>query len=226
MSSLGGPNIITNGLILSLDAANTKSYQSGSLAWKDPISTLTGSISSNTLFNTESAGSLYFTSSGAFTFLSSSAFNTITTNNSLTLSIFFKRDFTGLFRDVVGMNKTSGNNPFVIRINSSDNIFYDSSVGGTRYNVYFTNTLPNKAWVHACTTFGNNLITVYYNGVAVTTTSTSGTIDAFTSNQFGTLSQGYGAFPGDVSTMQLYNRALSSTEVLQNYNATKGRFNL
>ena len=35
MSSLGGPNIVTNGLVLSLDAANTKSYTSGSTTWFD-----------------------------------------------------------------------------------------------------------------------------------------------------------------------------------------------
>ena len=47
MSSLGGPNIITDGLVLSLDAANTKSYQSGSLVCND----LSGNKNSGSLIN-------------------------------------------------------------------------------------------------------------------------------------------------------------------------------
>jgi hypothetical protein len=37
---------------------------------------------------------------------------------------------------------------------------------------------------------------------------------------------GFAKFTGNIASVQIYNRALSATEVLQNYNATKSRFGL
>jgi hypothetical protein len=141
--------------------------------------------------------------------------------------VWFKTPSTGNYRDVVGINKAAGNNPFCIRFNNSNNLFYDTTVGGTRHTTSIVQPLTTNTWIHACVTFGNNLIVTYYNGIRANTQATSGTIKAFDSNQFGIGgSIGYGDFIGDISNFQLYNRALSATEVLQNYNATRGRFGL
>ena len=57
----GGPNIVTNGLVLSLDAANTKSYISGSTVWKDlSRGGNDGTLVNSPTFNTGSGGSIVF----------------------------------------------------------------------------------------------------------------------------------------------------------------------
>ncbi len=62
MSTLsGGPSIVTNGLILNLDAANPKSYVSGSTTWNDVSrSGLSGTLVNGPTFNTGSGGSIVF----------------------------------------------------------------------------------------------------------------------------------------------------------------------
>ena len=61
MASLGGPNIITNGLVLALDAANTKSYVSGSTVWRDLSgNNNSGSLTNGPTFNSANGGSIVF----------------------------------------------------------------------------------------------------------------------------------------------------------------------
>jgi hypothetical protein len=50
-----GPNVVTNGLVLNLDAANTKSYVSGSTTWRD----LSGNGNNGTLVNGPTFSSNY-----------------------------------------------------------------------------------------------------------------------------------------------------------------------
>jgi hypothetical protein len=223
------PKVVTNGLILYADIANPYSYVSSSLTVTNLQDNTTGSFNVAPGYSPSNAGTIYFSGSvlTILTFLTSSNFNTIQTNNSLTLSVWFKTPSTGSYRDIVGINKAAGNNPFCIRFTDVNRLFYDTTVGGTRYTPAIIQPLTVNTWTHACVTFGNNLIVTYYNGIQATTQVTSGTIKAFDSNQFGIGgSIGYGDFIGDISNFQLYNRALSATEVLQNYNATKGRFGI
>jgi len=223
------PPVVTSGLILYADPANKNSYVSGSLTVTNLQDNTTGSFNVAPGYSPSNAGTIYFSGSvrTVLTFLTSSNFDTIQTNNSLTLSVWFKTPSTGSFRDVVGINKAAGNNPFCIRFTDANRLFYDTTVGGTRYTPAIRDPMPTDTWIHACVTFGNNLIVTYYNGIQANTQATSGTIKAFDSNNFGIGgSIGYGDFIGNISNFQLYNRALTTSEVLQNYNATKTRFNL
>lgn len=223
------PNIVTDGLILYFDAANTKSYISGSTTWNDiSITNANGNLFNGPTFNSSNGGNISFDGIDDYFINNFSSVSSITQSTSaLTLSVFFKGNFTGEFRDVVGVNKSSGQNPFAIRINSSNNIFYDTTVGGTRYTPSFANgTYTSGVWYHACATFGNNTIITYLNGRSVNQQATSGPLQSFTSTEFGVAAIGYGFFKGNVSNIQYYNRALSQNEILENYNALKGRYGL
>ena len=70
------------------------------------------------------------------------------------------------------------------------------------------------------------LLSFYINGVFFTSIQGS-TISSYSdSKAIGSTSQGFSPMPGNISITSLYNRALSATEILQNYNATKGRYGL
>ena len=57
----GGPNVVYNGLVLYLDAANNKSYVSGSTSWNDLTSNQNvGTLTNGPTFNTGSGGSIVF----------------------------------------------------------------------------------------------------------------------------------------------------------------------
>jgi hypothetical protein len=85
-------------------------------------------------------------------------------------------------------------------------------------------------WINIGITRSSGLVTQYVNGLS---TSTFTAANSVLTNQ--TLALGsnvstgpgsYGGFPGSISTVNIYNRALSAAEVLQNYNALRGRYGL
>jgi hypothetical protein len=78
-----------------------------------------------------------------------------------------------------------------------------------------------------CWTYNGSSVNLYVNGVPDSSFARSGTIN--TSNS--TIYIGYSGyaseyFNGRIAICQLYNKALTATEILQNYNAQKGRFGL
>ena len=126
MAFIHSPKIVTEGLILAADAGNTKSYVSSSTTWVDLLAMTNGTLVNGPTFDSGSGGSIVFDGVNDYAlFTTSSIFNTIQSNNSLTLSIFFKNNFTSSFRDIIGLNRT-GDKPFVIRQSIGNNIFYDT----------------------------------------------------------------------------------------------------
>ena len=80
----GGPNIITDGLVLYLDAGNTYSYTSGSTVWNDlSRSMLSGSLVNGPTFNTGSGGSIVFDGTNDYVLVNNLS---ITGNQSITVS--------------------------------------------------------------------------------------------------------------------------------------------
>ena len=111
MSTLsGGPNIVTNGLVLSLDAANPKSYVSGSTTWND-ISRggNNGTLINGPTFNSANGGSIVF--DGVNDFISLSGPYSLTKN--YTLRFIFKTNTisatTAYFQMINSLSPTAQN---------------------------------------------------------------------------------------------------------------------
>lgn len=233
MSFNYSPKIVADGLILYLDAANNRSYPESGTTWYDLSKfgnngTLTN-FGSQTIFNSINGGSIIFDGSNDEVICPlSTSIQSINTTNQLTLSCFIKINFTSQYRDVIGINKLSGENPFVFRIHENNQYFFDSDVGGSRRQVVYSGTSNDilNQWVQLTATIGNNIIYIYKNGVQINSLSVSGNIKNLDSD-FGSLyNMGYGPFSGNISNIMLYNRSLSSSEVSQNYKSIKSRFGL
>ena len=94
---------------------------------------------------------------------------------------------------------------------------------------YWTNeyAIAQNNWYHAVGTYDGSNVKLYVNGVLQLTTAS--TTVPTRSNLGIILMRRWDAgdyFGGHLSTVKIYNRALSASEILQNYNATKGRFGL
>jgi hypothetical protein len=231
MSTLsGGPNIVVDGLVLALDAANTKSYVSGSTAWTDlSRSNNNGTLTNGPTFNGANGGSIVF--DGTNDFINSN--NSINTGLNFTVSVWFRRT-VGSNRGGLVANSYpySTNVGWYFLINSNNDFAF--SVG--RDQAFVTtnsNVITNNIWynVVSTTTGGGTDIKIYINSIVQVNAAslfTSVPIVYTTSNfKIGGLVSPVGDyFGGNISIVQIYNRALSATEILQNYNATKGRFGL
>ena len=221
------PGIVTNGLVLCLDAANPKSYSGSGSTWID----LSGNGNTGTLINSptyNSANSGSFVFNGTNQYVNEGVTNsfTITTGDFSASSWIYPTAWAdGLSRGIIDKRSISGSGwtfyndgNYPTKINARlGNTFYfvsNSSIA--------TNTWQNLTFVRS----GSNIYW-YYNGILdATGTNSSDLTDSTASLQIGHSQTWNGFFKGNLSNISVYNRALSPSEVSQNFNALRGRYGI
>lgn len=223
MAFYRGPKIVTNGLVLALDAANTKSYVSGSTTWNDLSGNAnSGSLVNGPTFNSANGGSIVF--DGVDDYITTT-YNTAL--NDFTVCIWFKANgLTGAAGRLMDKDYISG---FWLGKNVSG--VSNSWGGGIReasppYGIYIT--LVDGQWNFLTSIRSGTTHILYGNGIDNTNSNTVSSLALDTSNLYFGLENivGPSEYNGSIANTLIYNRALSSQEVLQNYNALKSRFNL
>jgi hypothetical protein len=230
------PKIVTDGLILCLDAANTKSYVSGSTTWNDMSrGGNTMALVNGPTFNSNNGGSIVFDGVDDRASITSS----INTGQNFTVSAWIFPTLLGTTRRTVVANSyidvgTTNGWFFSTAGFGVSNTFFMSIGRDTAYRVAPANTLSTNTWTHIVGVVqgGGSGITFYKNGVALTTYANSlltSVSITYTHPQFNVGFRNVGSietdpYTGRIAQTSIYNRALSATEVLQNYNATKSRY--
>lgn len=235
MSVAGGPDLIQDGLVLCLDAANTKSYPGSGTSWVD----LSGNGNNGTLtngptFSSDNGGNILFDGTNDYVTLGTPALlNQVQVP--LTICICAKANSLGSFNTLWGVYKgvSSGQIYSLIRVDSGTLRYYASnSVGGTQYQNTFS--ISTNLWYFYAVTvsgsIGSPVVTVYLNNsvqsflYSAFTSSPNAAVDfRVGGNQTNPNSEGWN---GNIAQVCWYNRALSAAEIRQNYNAIKGRFRL
>jgi hypothetical protein len=230
MAFIHSPKIVTAGLVLALDAANTKSYVSGSTNWFSLTNpTTSGSLINGPVFNTGSGGSIVFDGVNDYVRIDHSGdldFN----SSDFTTSNWCRVDggsgsYRALFQSSVGATSTR---QFGV-VGSTNNKW---GVWMTINNVFANRLFSNASivigeWVMVTAVYrNNNSVRLYLNNYEDSNASISGNLSYNPTIML--LGARFSAeyFNGVIATGQIYNRALSAAEVQQNYNATKGRFGL
>lgn len=223
------PSIVTDGLVTYLDAANPRSYAGSGTTWTD----LSGVSGNGTLSSGSYASSNMGSISGAI--LASIPFNNrIPTGSSQrTLCCFFNCSNSSSGCEVFGIGGNGGaGNRSALWVGTDAAIGVECQGCGV-----FTSNWPGlNKWVYLCAVFpaGATLVNsfkLYVNGFEPSSTSVGTNYSLNTAyNEFivGGVpgSSGSHRFFGNISSVQLYNRALSQLEVQQNFNALRGRFNI
>lgn len=217
--------IVTNGLVLNLDAGFTPSYPRSGTTWYDVSGTNNGTLTNGPTFNSENGGSIVF--DGTNDYVISYPFNPLNIQGPGTISYFgYYTSITSVRNSITIGNGTGAGNTSAIQIGTRDGIGVVWKTGGGALLQYTTPTLNTiKQWV---VTFDGSNVKMYINGILDAST-TSAVPQTGTSSIFylGTyVNQGLEAFPGVIYNCQVYNRVLSESEVLQNFNAQKSRFGL
>jgi len=226
-------DIIKNGLVFNMDAANRVSYIPNATTSFNTIDLSTsGSLENNLTFSSDNLGLWDF--DGTDDFIKSNYTGTIPS-----ISLWFKPDSTvttgalggvlmgfedgGNYSGIYLGAVTSAISNELISIWTSDsaNKSYYSQVGGT----------INTDWHNLIISHTGTQYNIYLDSINVWSANYGGNVGIINATRFdiGTriLSNNVNApFDGKIANIQVYNRALSSTEVLHNYNALKDRFNL
>jgi hypothetical protein len=228
VGAFAGPDGVESGLVLALDAGNSKSYPGSGTTWTD----LSGRGNNGTLTNMEIPGDYLTTNGGFFDFDGSNERIALGTPSALQFSSSFTIDIW--FRMPVRQIGT------LISYGDSSWMLYlePSGVGTVRISLAKSKVandgsllrfLPDaNVWHHDVCVFTNTASPVlhYFDG---TLYSVGNVGSAFSFSN--TLNIGYADnegyyFPGDIASVKLYNRALTASEARQNYLATKSRYGL
>ena len=238
MAVAGGPNIVEDGLFISVDAGNVKSYPSSGTVLTDLISKTAGTLVNGTAFSASKGGILEFDGTNDFVSVeygSSSDF----VDEQFTLRAIFKWSGGGGGsdgRNYLIQNDDGGGSvyPLSLEINSRDysppRFATWNHTSNSNYHRNSDKEVEQDVWYDFVVTYQRATSTVIYvDGVLINTwTAVDSPMRPF-SNGFniGThRGRSNRWFNGSIGLAQIYNRALTASEVLQNYNATKGRFGL
>ena len=230
----GGGNIVTDGLILYLDAANTKSIVSGSTTWTDiSRSGNNGTLINGPAFNSGNGGSIVFDNVNDYVTLGTPP-SLAGLQVPLTINVWAKpntitglKTLYGIYGNVFGGNLTS-----LLRIDTGVVRYYTSNTSGA-FQFFGTLTVTANIWYFFSVTVSGSISSPNIT-ITVNNQSESGTLTPLypTPNTAvdirigGNQSLSDEVWSGNISNVRIYNRALSAAEVLQNYNATKYRFGL
>ena len=209
------PKIITDGLVLALDAANQKSYPGSGTAWNDLSGNAnTGTLTNGPTFDSGNSGAISF--DGTNDLVECSAISSTNFTNSVWMMVDTK-NINGIISWTVGTVRRE-----LLFVQGDISIVYGSS----KYKR--GPVLANGVWTNVVGTYDGTTPLIYVNGVSQTLGSElaagAGAADKCYIGRTAFSTPYY--FDGKIADVKIYNKALTSVEILQNYNATKGRFGL
>jgi hypothetical protein len=220
--------IVTNGLVLNLDAAKIDSYPGTGTTWYD----LSGNNNNGTLTNGPTfsgigkQASIIFDGVDDYVSCGNVLFNNV---SAVTISIWVNiQTFIGNKSIISKGAQAEGSNTtfaawIIVSTTRIRNRFYNST--GTESFVTTPNLSVNT-WYNIIWTYNGSTIAVYTNGIAGETVSLSGPLKTNT-NPIRIGQDIYGNNTAmTCASAQIYNRALTQAEILQNFNALRGRYGI
>ena len=219
--------VVQDGLLLYLDAA---SY-SGSGSWLDWTSynhdgTFPGGANNPTFISQPNNASYFNFQSSSSQYFNVSNINTMVYGSSPRSMIGWMRvsAATGSWQWILSYGKANTSQSMFIGFNSSVNTVY---FGGYGDDVTYTKPSGDwiGQWVMMAGTYDGTTAKLYVNGSLVTTLTKSWNTVQDT-NQIGRQTNGAEYTNGRISYISYYNKVLSADEMMQNFNAIKGRYGL
>lgn len=224
------PSIVTDGLVLYLDAANPKSYPRTGTGWNDLSNTgNNGVLTNGPTYSTLNGGNINFDGTndtvncGAAPQIGSSL-------TALTVEVFLRTQNAST--KIILENGTSFTTDTFYLAQENASSFSFSTYGGGGQDLVFANfTYATNVWYHLVGVWQSGVRNkIYVNGVDLTspnsgsirTTLQNGNANLFVGSRAGTSFY----FSGDIPIARIYNIALSPNQVFQNFNAFRGRFGI
>ena len=225
MGAYGGPDIITDGLVLSLDAGSTRSYPGTGTTWYD----LSGNENNFTFSGTPNmSGGLF--DSEALVYASRTAIPINSSVNGYTIEACFKlNSSTGTGYQNITQNGTSPNRHMMWYNGASNSLQALFHIPNSYNNISDTLSLDTFYYVQLSydpNGGGSNGRRAWINGVEKTVNNTAVGNKTAIGNSTIAIDNNLTTGQSDMSYafVRYYDKALTAAEVLQNYNAQKNRF--
>lgn len=224
MSLFHSPQIITEGLVLHLDAGNPRSYPRSGTAWRDLSRRGNdGTLTNGPTFSTANGGGVVFDGIDDYAIVS----NNITPG-------------TGNFTVSVWTYKTETvNNTYIWDFGANGGTLSSGTSISPGFRYYnptsgIGNALYTSGPQHIINTWYNIVISrissvtyFYSNGILIVSGSDNGNIGSWgTTFNIGRYGGGGYTHKGNISSILVYNKGLTQSEIQQNFNATRARYNV
>jgi len=221
------PRTVTDGLVLCLDAGNTKSYPGSGTTWTDLSGrSNTGTLTNGPTYNSSNGGSIVFDGIDDYVNISGS-----TIVSQATFSVWLKRNGTqSSYAGILFSRGGSSTNVSGLDFNSTNNTLgyhWNDTSGSYQFNSGLTP--PNGVWCMGSVSVTSTTATFYLCQSSGITTATntlahaSTTLDGLKLGWDGAVSR---YMNGNIAQASIYNRALTAAEIQQNFNALRGRFGI
>lgn len=215
-------NIVLNGLVVNLDAGKRDSYPGSGTTWTDIIKRgNNGTLTNGPTFDSNNAGSIVFDGADDYVSLPSTSLGV-----NWTISVWFNRRNQASPETLVNIVSTG----------YGDEGWYSNTMweGGRQIWWYFgpgwstsaSNVWNYETWHNIVTIVNGRQHLCYIDGTQIISQNSSYDPSAVTLGWIGRMTGANRIFPGKIGQYLVYNRALSVSEITQNYNATKGRYGL
>lgn len=227
MSTVGnwrGANIVKQGLVLYLDPGSPNSFynKSGTVIKDISGNNFNGTLTNGPTYSSTNGGSIVFDGTNHYIITPGSILNSSYTLQSWIYMNGNRFTILNNFSDDANVKSNQ------FGTDGSRNVYFQISLNN---NTYFyttsTSTLNVNQWYNVCFTRTGSTAKIYINGVEILISvagSSALDLQTYTSNFAIGVNRSSNYTNGSISSLKLYNRALTAAEVLQNFNATKSRF--
>ena len=222
------PRIVTDGLVLCLDAANAKSYPGSGTTWTDLSGrNNNGTLTNGPTFDADNGGSVVFDGSNDF-IDGPSISNQFTADITVEAWIKINTRSADWVR-IAGTGTQSGgagNRTFGLWIATTGRLLWQR-YGGQDPAIYPTTPiLSTNTWCHVAATTSGSSHVLYLNSLSIGTATAAGPWTASGVNITIAYAGIHTYHNGNISNVKLYTRALTAAEIQQNFNALRGRYGI
>jgi hypothetical protein len=225
------PSIVSDGLVMYLDAANTRCYSGSGITVNNLLGGIGGTFIGGSGFSSGNSGSFYF--NGTTNYIISDAITQNNNASALTWTVWAKRNASNSYMTLAQSSALESdialelwsNGAIYFEIGNGSNTLGDLSNNSTSWQnvtmVFDGSGADNSSRLKA---FINGIQqNLSYSGTIPTTAGTGNTLFIGNSGLFGNANL-FSA--GNLGSFQSYNRALTQQEILQNFNATRFRYGI
>ena len=224
MSLNHSPSIVTDGLVLCLDAANQRSYPKSGTTWSDLAGSNNGTLTNGPTFDAGNGGSIVFDGSDDLVNVGDNSDLQFGSGGSIAFWMKFRGTPGSAGYCVLNKGPGASRNPRITLESSKKiNLFWEIA-DGTNKNTIADDACVEDTWTYVTCTWDGTTNKIYYNDALNTSESESGTPDTDTTTD---LYIGHdeikadGHFEGFIDDVVIYSDILELAEVKRNYNAGK-----
>ena len=224
--------IVSDGLSVYLDAANARSYSGSGITVNGLVGGIGGTLVNGIGFSSQNNGSFFYDGSDDYLRLPANFFNP-DSGTPFTVSVWFKTGTSGMiFGQENGATPGTGSGWVpAIYVDTNGKLRTSCFYGGNTAQSVSTISVNDNLWHQIIVTFESSSQKSYLDGILFNTISKKHQNYSVTYYYYlgsgkntGWPNAGNMTLSGNISNFMFYNRALSAQEILQNYNATKGRY--